>query len=311
MSILGKRTRSETKASEAKEEGDEKGPKEAKKEEIKHTLLWLRPTGRCVVRTTETLVTKYGHANQLHYEDAMRDRIVKMVDAKDRNRFVFWRTPKNCKVSAKSDELPSEAAKLFAQDAKIEKRTADYAGVDMLRLLTRTSSCKDCGEHIVTNDKTLRILPAHVFRILMHLHETVEVLRGMDMVHGDLSPANLLIQPTEAEWKTGALSESLPKLIDFGLANVRDKGVSPNHTPSILVDCLSSCRHGMRPLQRVRHRWPKDEWCWLAEAATEHGELVHAILLQLETCHSDKTIWHMFNRARSLLQMFGPSGTGP
>ncbi len=300
MSVLGKRTRSHD---HERDDGDEKGAKRAKQE--KSTLLSLRPTGRCVVRSNDTLVTKFGPANQLQYEDTMRDRIMAKIDPKDHHRFVFFRTPKNCKVDVKTcTELPPEAAALFAKETKVEKRMADFAGVDLQRLLARTSACRDCGADHGRHEPMLRILPAHAFRMLMHVHETVELLRGIDMDQGDLVPANLLVQPTEAEWKAGVLSESLPKLIDFGLATVREKGLVAEHTPRVLVDLVSSCRHGMRPLQRVRHRWPKDEWSWLAEAVTAHGELVHAILLQLETCHSAKTIWHVFNRARCLLSLF-------
>jgi serine/threonine protein kinase len=100
-----------------------------------------------------------------------------------------------------------------------ETRRSPDQGVSLAEVLYRNPEfkCRGCTEW---HQGTMKIDPHHAMRMFWHLLESLCLLRLAGVEHTDVSPGNLLVNLTEAERKSGIISTSLPRLIDFGHAKL-------------------------------------------------------------------------------------------
>jgi serine/threonine protein kinase len=136
------------------------------------------------------------------------------------------RKGKNVVARARAHEKPVESiVRMFIREARslaklrhpnivgvhraFEENETAYMALDLI-------DGRDLFDILQTNAKALS--PARVKHILMQMLDAVEEVHGLDLLHRDISPDNIIIE------KTGT-----PVLIDFGAA----KGDSSRHTRAV------------------------------------------------------------------------------
>jgi len=185
------------------------------------------------------------------------------------NHFCFWEVDMT---------MPPELdAKDFVETFKIHGKKVDqgryipriskFAGHDLEHVLYSKSVCRNCvvdREDIKTRGNML-ITGEHAKRMIKHMAIGCKMLRDVGINHNDLALRNFIIHPTQEELKQNTLTESLPRIIDFGLSTfISEDDFSTVDITQDFKDLFTSCRHKLSMLMTLEgHK------CWLHEAIVE------------------------------------------
>lgn len=100
----------------------------------------------------------------------------------------------------------------------------------------------------------------HIPEFFIHLLANISLLCEINISHSDLRLANIIVEMNEEEKKKGVISESLPLLIDFGLAKIGENCDRDE------IGLFRTCPHGNILLQEGERMWlsyfaadPEDE----------------------------------------------------
>jgi serine/threonine protein kinase len=214
--------------------------------------------------------------------------------SESRNRLVFRRGNKVVKFIPRSERGQEEAICRFIRESGIDPREmyfmlwyetsipcigiqnipcelqtkefvsieGPYRGVDLYRLLKLPDRCRCCRSSHSSEPNNMKISVRHLRRFTEHIFMGVLMLGRIRVSHNDLRLCNILLDPTPREISEGLITESLPRIADFGMSKVVD---TPEIATGDLVTFFASCKHGYS-LPGAEGEHPTISRCWLKDA---------------------------------------------
>lgn len=222
--------------------------------------------GRLIIRSGNVLYKFQPYENNgVNTEDHVA-ALLEQCFVEKRGRFSVWKVPTYTAAVWDGEDVCRVFSDLGIKTTSgaYTCRVTKWRGFGLNKVLRRTHKCRYCEEDVET-PFDMTIDPRHFKAVVRHLLQSLSILRELGVRHNDVTLSNLLIQPTEAEQRTGKIFESLPVICDFGLATLGKPGKVDFFCDIDVVNFFRVCRHGLQLVEKIGYDGYPNESTWMEQ----------------------------------------------